>query len=116
MAQKFSDLRLMVIGAGWEQVPLITKAKELGCYVLATAPSKGAEGFEFADEHAIVDPRDVSKVMSLAKRFMPSGITADQCDYSHYAAAYVSTLLGLNNDGLNAAQYTTNKGWMREKC
>ena len=108
--------RLMVIGATWEQVPLIRTAKEMGCHVLATAPSEDAAGLVLADEQAVVEPRDLRRVLSIAKAYGPDGITADECDYSHFAAVYVSTCLKLPNDGLNSAQFTTNKLWMRQRC
>jgi len=108
--------RLMIIGASWEQVPLIKTAKKMGYCVLATSPLANSEGLLFADETAIVDPRDLREVLKIAQDFLPLGITADECDYSHYAAVYASIQLGLNNDGLVGAQYTTNKLWMREMC
>jgi len=106
----------MIIGASWEQVPLIKTANKMGYYVLATSPIAESEGFSFADESAIIDPRDLRGVMKIAQDFKPTGITADECDYSHYAAVYASIQLGLHNDGLAGAQYTTNKLWMREQC
>jgi len=110
------NLRLMIIGASWEQVPLIKLAKKMGYYVLATSPNIDAEGFNYSDEKAIVDPRDLRRVVSIAEDFNPIGISADECDYSHYAAVYSSIKLGLCNDGFAGAQYTSNKLWMREQC
>lgn len=106
----------MIIGGSWEQKPLIQKAKDMGLYVLVTDPDKNAQGFELADEILILDPRDLPQALKAARAFMPDGVTADECDYSHYAAVYVSSCLGLPNDGLNEAQVTTNKLWMRNKC
>lgn len=111
-----NTLRLMIIGGSWEQKPLIQKAKDMGLYVLVTDPDKNAQGFELADETLVLDPRDLPKALKIAKAFMPDGITADECDYSHYAVVYISSCLGLPNDGLNEAQVTTNKLWMRNKC
>jgi biotin carboxylase len=108
--------RLMIIGASWEQVPLIEKAKRMGHYILVTSTTKSAEGLFLADQSAIVDPRDLPKILKIARSFQPDGITADECDYSHYAAVFISKNLGLPHDGLAAAQYTTNKLWMREQC
>ncbi len=108
--------RLMIIGASWEQVPLIQKAKEMGCYVLATDSSKNAEGFIYADETATFDPRDLQTALKTAEYYQPDGITADECDYSHYAAVFISEKLGLPHDGMKSAQSTTNKLWMRQEC
>lgn len=108
--------RLLVIGATWEQVPLIRAAKERGCFVMATATTSDAEGLAFADQQAILDPRDLRRVLEIARDFNPDGVTADQCDYSHFASVFVSEKLGLPNAGLRAAQNTTNKFWMRSRC
>ena len=91
-------------------------SKKMGCYVLATSPLEDDEGLSIADEQVIVDPRDLRQIMVTAELFKPDGITADECDYSHYAAVYAAARLGLQHDGFAGAQYTTNKLWMREQC
>ena len=108
--------KLMIIGANWEKVPLIQKAKKLGHFVFVTDESKFAEGFKYADKYQVINPRDLKKLLDVAKKYKPNGITADQCDYSHFAAVYIAKNLGLSNDGLTGAQLTTNKLWMREAC
>ncbi len=108
--------KLMIIGANWEKVPLIQKAKKLGHFVFVTDESKFAEGFKYADKFQVINPRDLKKLLDVAKKYKPNGITADQCDYSHFAAVYIAKNLGLSNDGLTGAQLTTNKLWMREAC
>ena len=105
--------KLMIIGSSWEQIPLIQKAKEMGCHVLGTDSNEHAEGFNFVDQSEVVSPRDLETLYKIAKNYSPDGITADECDYSHFAAVYVSELLGLKNDGIEAAQNTTNKYIMR---
>ena len=113
---KKKNNRLMIIGSTWEQIPLITKAKEMGCYILGTDSDENAEGLKYVDETAIVSPRDLFELLRIAKRFKPHGITADECDYSHFAAVYLSERLDLNNDGLDAAQNTGNKHIMRSQA
>ena len=108
--------RLMIIGSTWEQIPLIQKAKEMNAYVLGTDPNEKAEGFKFCDETAIASPRDLEELLGIAKKFKPDGITADECDYSHFASVYISERLGLNNHGMDAAQNTTNKYIMRKQA
>jgi biotin carboxylase len=106
----------MIVGATWEQVPLVKRAKELGCEVVATAPSPSAEGFAHADHTEVVDPRDLQRVLDLARKHGVEAITADECDYSNYAAAFVRNEMGWTNHGMDAVQVTTNKRWMRERC
>ena len=106
----------MIIGSNWEKIPLIKSAKNLNLNILLTDENNDAEGFKYADKIETVNPRNLNKLYTIAKKFRPNGIVADQCDYSHFAAVYLSNKLGLYKDGLSAAQLTTNKLWMREAC
>jgi biotin carboxylase len=106
----------MIVGATWEQVPLVKKAKEMGCEVIATAPYPGADGFAYADYAEVVDPRDLQQVLDLVRKHSVDAITADECDYSNYAAAFVRNEMGWHHHGMDAVQVTTNKRWMRERC
>jgi biotin carboxylase len=111
-----SQKRLMVIGAKWEQIPLIEAAKARGCYIIATDPDPAAQALVMADEAEVLDPRDLSGALTIARRHAVDGVTADQCDYSRYAAVLVTAMLGLGKANFSAAQLTTNKRWMRERC
>jgi biotin carboxylase len=111
-----SQKRLMVIGAKWEQIPLIEAAKARGCFVVATDPDPAAQALAMADEAEVLDPRDLSGALAIARRHAIDGVTADQCDYSRYAAVFVAAMLGLGRANFSAAQLTTNKRWMRERC
>ncbi len=108
--------KLMIVGATWEQVPLVQKARELGCEIVATAPAAGADGFAFADHTEVIDPRDLNGILALVEKHGVSAITADECDYSNYAAGFIRNAMGWPNHGLAAIQCTTNKRWMRERC
>lgn len=108
--------KLMVIGATWEQLPLIQTAKSKGYYVVATDPNPEAIGLPLADATEHLDPRDLGRALSIAKKHQVDGAVSDECDYSHYAATYVNDTLGFPSDGIAAAQFTTNKRWMRERC
>ncbi len=108
--------RLMIIGAKWEQVPLIQAAKASGCFVIATDLDPAAQGLSLADVVETLDPRDLAGALAIARRHAVDGVTADECDYSRYAAVYVTAVLGLGKANFSAAQLTTNKRWMRERC
>ena len=106
----------MVIGASWEQVPLLRKARDVGCDVFATNGVANPSGFELANASEIVDPRDLTQILEVAKANSVWGVTADQCDYSNYAANFVRQMLSLPSADLAGAQLTTNKHWMRVRC
>jgi biotin carboxylase len=112
-----SSKRLMIIGSGWEQIPLIESAKANGYYVVATNPYPVPEVLKLVDTVERLDPRDLTKAVYLAEKYEVNGVTADQCDYSRYAAVYVTNQLDHRHKGnFLAAQLTTNKKWMRERC
>jgi biotin carboxylase len=108
----------MIIGAKWEQVPLISQAKSIGHYVIATDNDINAEGLKIADSFEILDPRNLSEALAIAKKYQVDGVVADECDYSRYAAVYLNVTLNLGgkNNNFMAAQCTNNKLWMRECC
>ncbi len=106
----------MIIGAKWEQIPLLEAAKKSGHFVLATDSDQHADGMSLADAQEQLDPRDLSGALDLARKYKITGVTSDQCDYSRYAALFVGACLGFRDGNLAAAQSTTNKHWMRERC
>jgi len=46
----YNGKKLVIIGAGLLQIPLIKIAKKLGIYTIITDGSKDAEGFKYADK------------------------------------------------------------------
>ena len=84
--------------------------------MLTTDPDHSAEGLGLGDAHELLDPRNLSAAVELARRYEIDGVTADQCDYSRYAALFIGACLGFKDANLTAAQMTTNKRWMRERC
>ncbi len=108
--------RILIINAGWEQEDLLQAAKNAGCYVIATNATPNAPAFHWADETYVLDPRNIDAHLKLAQEKQVDGVMADQCDYSHYTAAYIAERLGLQGSGLKAVQNATNKKWMRQVC
>lgn len=108
--------KILIIGAGWEQVPLIKKAKRMGLEVIATHPDETGEGLRLADRCEIVNPRDLLKLLEVAKKYKIDAVTADECDYSYFASVFVANNLGLPTTQVEIAQLVTNKKRMRIKC
>jgi biotin carboxylase len=111
-----SQKRLMIIGASWEQEDLLRAAKALGCYVIATDSSPNAPFLFLADECHTIEARNIDAHFRLAYEKKIDGVTADQCDYSHYTASLIAERLGLSSSGLCAVQNATNKKNMRDAC
>ena len=106
---------LMIVGGGWEQVSLIKAASARGLRIVLTDSSPTCPGREWADCFYSVEPRNLPELLTIAEKEHLDGITADECDYSHYAAAFIAEQLHLPGDGLTPSQYTSNKKWMRER-
>lgn len=101
--------RIMIIGANWEQEPLLKKAKEMGLYIIATNPYPGAEGFKYSDEDYIVNPRDLQRLDEIFKKTLPGAVIADECDYSMFAVAYLTNKYKLPGPKMDSLMITNNK-------
>lgn len=108
--------KIMIINSGWEQVDLISTARNTGLYIIATDAAPNAPGFSLADETYVVEPRNLTDLLILAREKKIDAVAADQCDYSYYAAAFIAEVMDLPGPGLAVAQKSTNKKWMRQAC
>lgn len=107
-------MKLLIIGAGWEQEPHVRAARLAGHWIVATHPSADGPGLRYAHESAVVDPRDLPALAELAAHHGVEAVLADQCDYSVFATAWLGEHLGLPSIGLPAAQASTHKRAQRE--
>lgn len=109
-------MRIMIIGAGWEQTPLIKKAKELGYWVLATHNSAEADGFQYADASEILDPRDIDKAIKLFHEYNIEAVTSDNDDYALYTVGIICQRFGLSGPNFKAISNSNNKKKQRQSC
>lgn len=108
--------RIMIIGAGWEQAPLIKKAKDLGFWVLATHSNNDAEGFQYADAIEILEPRDINKAIKLFKQYQAEAVISDNDDYALYTVGIISQRFGLPGPNFAAISHSNNKKKSRRTC
>lgn len=100
---------VLVIGAGWEQRPLLEKLIAADRRVIATHPNEDYErDLPFAATHTI-DPRDLEALLALAREIKPDAVISDCCDYSYFAQALIAREHGLPGPGLEEAQIAVNK-------
>ncbi len=66
--------RIMILGAGIYQVPLIQKAKEMGLETIVVSIPRDDPGFAFADKVYKLDTRDQEAVLRAAQRERIDGI------------------------------------------
>jgi len=111
-----SNRRFLVLTAGAHQIPIIRTAQKMGLTVVATDRSVDAPGLSEADFPEIVDVKDRTAVLDVARRHRISGIVAEQTDVAVQTGAFVADELGLASVGLDVAVRATNKLRMRDAC
>ena len=107
--------KIMILGAGIYQVPLIKKAKELGYYTIICSIEGNYPGFAYADKIYYVNTTDREKILEIAKVEQIDGICTTGTDVAVITVGYVCDTLGLSGVSFEAAQIATNKANMK-KC
>ncbi|MFZ7103247.1 MAG: ATP-grasp domain-containing protein [Peptococcaceae bacterium] len=108
------SLPIMILGAGYEQYPLIKRAKDRGLYVITLDKNPDAYGLSFADESHIISVKDEKVILELAGKKKITGITSLICEAPLPAIGTVSRELGLPCISRKSIEATTNKYKMRE--
>ena len=73
--------KILIVGAGFLQVPLIKKAKECGLYTIAVDGDQNAPGFFYADEWECIDITDETQCLEYAKEKEINGVITAATDY-----------------------------------
>ena len=66
--------KVMILGAGIYQVPLIKQAKAMGIYTIVVSIRGNYPGFEIADKVYYEDTTDFNAVLEIAKKEKIDGI------------------------------------------
>jgi phosphoribosylamine-glycine ligase len=109
-----SGKRLLVLGAGPYQVPVIRRAQALGCYVITLDYLPGNPGHALADMSAIVSTVDMPAVLDVANAQRIDGVLTYGSDVSAPTVAYVAEALGLPGHGAAVAARLQRKDLFRE--
>jgi carbamoyl-phosphate synthase large subunit len=105
--------KILVLGAGPIQTPVIKKIRELGYYSIVLDYDPLAEGASYADEFYPVSTTDLTKVLQLAQEHSINGILTTS-DYPVNVVAEVSRQLKLPAMSVDVARICTNKYQQRE--
>lgn len=100
--------KLLILGAGQMQVPIIALAKQLGHYTIVADYDPKAPGFVYADVKSTISTIDKEAVLELAKEEQVEGILTTS-DYPVRVVAYVSEKLGLPAMSQKVAEVCTDK-------
>lgn len=105
--------KLMILGAGIYQVPLIKKAKEMGLFTVVTSIPGKYPGFAFADEALYLNTTDAEGILKAAKEREIDGILTTGTDVAMHSVGLVCETMGLPGISLKAATILTDKAEMK---
>jgi formate-dependent phosphoribosylglycinamide formyltransferase (GAR transformylase) len=100
--------KILIIGASWEQEPLIKKAREKGLYVIVTNYRVSQE-FQLAHDSYVVEPRNLIRLDEIFQKTKPDAVIADECDYSMFAVAWLTNKYHLPGPKMDSLMITNNK-------
>ena len=107
--------KILILGAGQYQVPLIKKAKEMGMYVIVCSIDGNYPGFDYADKVYHVDIVDTEAVLKIAKAEKIDAITTSGSDVGIPTLGKVCDEIGLMGVSYAAAKAAANKSIMKQK-
>jgi len=107
--------RILVIGGGKWQVPIIQKAKQLGHYMICSNLYEDSIGFKYSDKSYVANVLDKEKNLKIAIDEKVDAVITDQSDIAVNTVAYINEKLRLNGVGIDIADLYTNKFRMRKE-
>lgn len=111
-----SKQKLMIMGAGKLQVPIIEQARQMGFETIVVSIPGNYPGFSVADRVYKIDVRKKEEILEIARQEEICGILTDQTDIAIPTIAYVAEQMGLPGIGYDCALRFTNKYMMRQRC
>ena len=114
MTRNKSIKKLMLLGGLRYIIPVIKKAKKMGCYVITCDYLPDNIAHKYADEYHNVSIVDKIAVLNLARKLEIDGIMSFAVDPGVITAAYVCEHLGLPSPGpYESIKILQNKGLFR---
>lgn len=107
--------KLLILGGGFLQVYVIRKAKACGYYVLVLDANPNAIGFDFADEHAVINIVDEVACLEYAREKCVDGVLTAATDYGVLSMSKIATEMHLPGINYTSATLIKNKAAVR-KC
>ncbi len=87
--------KLLLLGGGHAEIPLIQAAQKLGYFVITTGNAREGLGHAYADKNVFEDFSDHEKMLSLAKAEGVDRVCSGCNDFALLSTAYVCEKLGL---------------------
>lgn len=106
--------KIVIIGAGEFQLPLIIKAKEMGFETHVFAWPKGAIGKNTADFFYPISIIDKEQILLICKKIYPEAVVSIASDLAVITVNYIARALGLPCNPPETDYNATNKFLMRK--
>ena len=106
--------KLLVLGAGRQQLGLLRTARQRGVVVVAVDRDPAASGFGFADRRALISFEDEPALHRLAEAERIDGVISPANDWSVGIAARVAHRLGLAHP-LDPQTAALAASWLRQR-
>lgn len=107
-------MKLLVLGAGIYQVPLIKTAQKMGVYTIVTSIPGNYPGFSLADKVYFENTVDADAILEIAKNENIDGIVTTGTDVAIPTLGKVCDAMGLKGLSFEAANLSSNKRLMKE--
>jgi len=108
-----SKKKILILGAGYHQVPLIERAKELGYDTIAISNIEHDVGRSVADHFFQISTVDMEAVLALAQKEKVDGIITIASEVAAPTVAFVAERLGLPGFTKKQAETISNKYFLR---
>lgn len=105
--------KLLILGAGIYQVPLIETAKRMGLYTIVASIPGNYPGFALADRVVYENTTDKEAMLRLAREEQVDGVCVCGTDVCVPAQGYVCDALGLTGPSEAAAERAQDKALMK---
>lgn len=105
--------KIMILGAGIYQVPLIQQARKMGLETIVVSYAGNYPGFALADKIYEIDTTDYCGVLEAAKKEGIQGICASGTDVAVKTIGYVCDHMHLSGISEYAARTVTDKALMK---
>jgi len=106
--------KLLIIGAGDFQLPLVQEAAKT-CDVVLAAPVISSAFDPYICDRLLCDVRDEEQILAFAQAQQIDGVITDQTDIAVRSVAFVAEKMGLPGIGTDAGLLFTDKSRMRAR-
>lgn len=106
--------KIMILGAGIYQVPLIKTARRLNLYTIVVSIPGNYPGFAYADKIYHLDTRDKEAILQAARTEGIDGICTSGTDVAVRTIGYVCEKMGLHGIPYEGSVIVTDKALMKE--